>query len=558
MDWWNELWLNEGFARYMQNKGIDQIYDDWGLLEQFLPSTVHSVMKLDGTLGSHPIVQTVETPSQITEIFDAITYDKGASIIRMLENFVGMDRFAKGITAYLKAHQYGNARTTDLLHQLQIIVKDEMDLTKIMDTWTRQMGLPVVTVTKGEKPGEFVLTQKRFLADPDKESQAEPSPYNYRWEIPITYITNVKDDYKLEWFPREDAQKTIQVAEDVEWIKLNNDQIGYYRVNYSEEMWQKLSNAMKKRIISFSASDRAHLLNDAFSLAEATLLPYSTALEMTTYLANEMHYVPWAVASTEFYSLKKLLFGSEVYEKFTKYALEILQPAYDRIKWDVDDDEKHLDKHLRVKLLNLACAMGHQKCLEEAGKLFLDWIADAENIPHPDLRTLVYNYGMKQAGTKQIWDIVWDRFKNEGDASEKEKLMDGLSFIQDADVLKKYTDLAWLEENVRGQDYFKCMSSISANPLSTDATWKYVQDNWQKMIDRFGLGERNLGRLIPSVTDRFTTEERLKEMNDFFAKFPEAGAGAAARKQALETVSNNIKWLKVNKDSVAKWLNERK
>ncbi|XP_026475406.1 glutamyl aminopeptidase-like, partial [Ctenocephalides felis] len=110
-----------------------------------------------------------------------------------------------------------------------------------------------------------------------------------------------------------------------------------------------------------------------------------------------------------------------------------------------------------------------------------------------------------------------------------------------------YTDLAWLEENVRGQDYFKCMSSISANPLSTDATWKYVQDNWQKMIDRFGLGERNLGRLIPSVTDRFTTEDRLKEMIDFFAKFPEAGAGAAARKQALETVSNNIKWLKVNK-----------
>lgn len=89
-------------------------------------------MKLDGTLGSHPIVQTVETPSQITEIFDLITYDKGASVIRMLENFVGMDRFAKGVTAYLKKHQYQNAKTTDLLHQLQMIVGEEMDLTSVI------------------------------------------------------------------------------------------------------------------------------------------------------------------------------------------------------------------------------------------------------------------------------------------------------------------------------------------------------------------------------------------------------------------------------------------
>uniref|UniRef100_A0A6M2E291 Aminopeptidase n=1 Tax=Xenopsylla cheopis TaxID=163159 RepID=A0A6M2E291_XENCH len=557
MDWWNELWLNEGFASYMQNKGIDEVYKDWGLLEQFLPSTVHGVMKLDGTLGSHPIVQTVETPSQITEIFDLITYDKGASVIRMLENFVGMDRFAKGVTAYLKKHQYQNAKTTDLLHQLQMIVGEEMDLTKIMDTWTRQMGLPVVTVAYGSKNGEFVLTQKRFLTDPSKENQGDPSPYNYRWEIPITYVTDKKDDYKLEWFPREDLSKTIQVDPDVSWIKLNRDQIGYYRVNYPEDMWTKLSGLLNKNLVTLTASDRAHLLNDAFSLAEATLLPYSTALTMTTYLSKEQHFVPWAVAANEFATLKTLLFETDVYDKFTEYIREIVQPVYENTKWTIEDDEKHLDKHLRVKILNLACAMGHDECLKKAGELFKDWINDGKKIPNPDLRTLVYNYGMKSAGTKENWNIVWDRFKKEVDPAEKEKLMSGLSYIQDAEVLNKYIDLAWLEENVRGQDYFSCMSSISANPLSTSMTWKYVQDNWQKMIDRFGLGERNLGRLIPSVTKQFKTDDRLKEMNEFFAKFPEAGAGAAARKQALETVANNIKWLEVNKASVADWLNNR-
>lgn len=115
MKWWNELWLNEGFASYMEYKGTDAVFPDWKMLDQFGISTLHGVLALDATLGAHPIVQTVENPDQITEIFDSITYSKGSSIIRMLEDFVGAEIFQRSVTKYLTDNKYGNTETSDFL-----------------------------------------------------------------------------------------------------------------------------------------------------------------------------------------------------------------------------------------------------------------------------------------------------------------------------------------------------------------------------------------------------------------------------------------------------------
>lgn len=116
--------------------------------------------------------------------------------------------------------------------------------------------------------------------------------------------------------------------------------------------------------------------------------------------------------------------------------------------------------------------------------------------------------------------------------------------------------MAWDEKNVRGQDYFTCLSNIATNPIGEPLVWEYVRNNWQKLVDRFTLNERYLGRLIPSITGGFTTNIKLDEVKTFFAKYPEAGAGAAARKEALQRIENNIQWLDNNQQKVTTWLNE--
>lgn len=204
--------------------------------------------------------------------------------------------------------------------------------------------------------------------------------------------------------------------------------------------------------------------------------------------------------------------------------------------------------------------MDHPKCMELVGKLFTEWInsADRETVrPSPDLRSLVYYHGMRSVGGQKEWDTMFEVFAKEQDASEKTKLQSALAAIREPWILRKLIDLASLDEKyVRKQDYFSLMGSISNNRHGEALVWDYVRENWPQISTRFGLSERNLGRMIPTITSRFTTEAKLNEMKAFFAQYPDAGAGANARIQAAEAVENNIKWLAKNQKSIGDWLKQ--
>lgn len=210
---------------------------------------------------------------------------------------------------------------------------------------------------------------------------------------------------------------------------------------------------------------------------------------------------------------------------------------------------------LRTTILDLACSFGHPACLEEASKQFRGWL-NAGDVIHPDLRSVVYTYGIQSGVTVADWDKVLERFRQENDANEKTKLMVALASYPDQRTMRRFLDLSWDTALVRTQDQLSCIQYIAANRAGEQAAWEHVRENWPRLVARFGIGERNLGRMIPSVTGRFTTQARLTELEDFFARYPESGAGATARRQALENIQNNISWLERNEANVAAWLKE--
>ncbi|XP_075149954.1 glutamyl aminopeptidase-like [Haematobia irritans] len=554
MKWWNDLWLNEGFATHIQYKGVNHIHPEWDMLDQFIIAELHGVMKLDATLASHPIVQPVENPNQITELFDSITYSKGASVIRMLEGLVGSEKFRTATTNYLNKMRYSNAETNDFLTEVEAMQFD-FDVKLIMKTWTEQMGLPVVDIKRNGNI--LTLTQKRFFANPeDYKANYNDSEFNYCWSIPITYFTSSKSEVQHIIFNYNDKEVTLTIPDDVDWIKFNKNQVGYYRVNYPTEMWQSMIKALIYTRGIFSSSDRAHLINDVFALADACQLEYSIALDLSKYLKKELDYVPWSVAASRLSALKSLLSSTDVYSGLVKYGRTLLTNVYQAVKWDNSVD--HLFNLLRVTILNAMCSFGDSEALEEAGKRFNEWLSNVNVRPHPDIRSTVYYYGMKKAGNEQLWNQVWDLFINESDAQEKIKLMEALAAINEPWILQRYINLAWDENNVRGQDYFTCLQYISQNPIGQPLVWDYVRENWPRLVKRFGINERYLGRMIPCITSRFATQTKLNEMEAFFAKYPDAGAGTAARKEALETVKNNIKWLEQNLEPIRKWMASEK
>ena len=315
--WWNDLWLNEGFASYIEYKGMKAFETDWDTECLFLTSDLHRVLALDSTLSSHPIVVDVNTPDQINSVFDTISYSKGASVIRMLETFMGPEEFRKGIHNFLVKYAYKNAVTQDLFDELANVSSQNLNITKIMNTWTRQKGYPILNISLENKTntaasfdGRYRITQERFLSDPEAYNlNDEVSPFDYKWEIPVTYMSSVDDKINQVWLHPEQNYLDISIPNDAKWMKLNISQSGYYRVNYPEEHWIAFGDLLfnwsqevgtsPSKICPLPTTDRVNLINDAFSLAAAHRLSYSVALNLTKYLVSERELGPWETALGE-------------------------------------------------------------------------------------------------------------------------------------------------------------------------------------------------------------------------------------------------------------------
>lgn len=174
----------------------------------------------------------------------------------------------------------------------------------------------------------------------------------------------------------------------------------------------------------------------------------------------------------------------------------------------------------------------------------------------PDIRETVYYYGMMTSGNEESWNVMWNAFKIEMDSQEKVKLMKGLAGIKEPWILQKFVDLAWDEENVRAQDYIRCLRNIADNPIGNSIVWDHVRNNWDKLVARYGVNTRILGQLIPSITASFSTQVKMDELTAFFEKYPDAGAGVASRKEAIENLKNNMRWLQQNVGEINNWLTE--
>lgn len=548
-------------------------------LEQFQIVALQPVLLYDAKLSSHPIVQKVESPDEITAIFDTISYEKGGSVIRMLETLVGAEKFEEAVTNYLVKHQFNNTVTDDFLTEVEAVVTD-LDIKKLMLTWTEQMGYPVLNVSK-VADGSFKVTQQRFLSNPASYEEApSDSAYGYKWSVPITWFAD--DGSENSFIYDYDVDSVgIAVPSEVQWIKLNVNQTGYYRVNYEESLWALLIQQLTTSPARFEIADRGHLLNDAFALADANQLSYKIPLDMTAYLAQERDFVPWYVASNKLRSLHRSLMFSEGYVSYLTYARSLIAGVYEEVGWTVDADN-HLKKYvykyqlvflktllklllfkqslflcsrLRVSILTAACALGVPDCLQQASERFSTFLENPTTRPSPDLREIVYYYGMQQSTSQSSWDQLFQLFVAETDASEKLKLMYGLSGVRNSQYLFDFLAQASSDESiVRSQDYFTCVQYIAANPVGEPVVWEFYREQWPQLTTRFGLNNRNFGRLIAQITANFASSVKLEEVQHFFSKYPESGAGANSRLEAVETIKYNIEWLSRNEADITDWL----
>eukprot|EP00076_Gallus_gallus_P049427 XP_426327.3 glutamyl aminopeptidase [Gallus gallus] len=541
MDWWDDLWLNEGFASYFEFLGVNIAEPDWQMLEQVLIDDVLPVMKDDSLLSSHPIVVDVSTPAEITSVFDGISYSKGASILRMLQDWITPELFQKGCQAYLKNHYFQNAKTQHFWEALEMA--SNKPVSEVMDTWTRQMGYPVL-----EMGSNSVLTQKRFLLDPNADASDPPSDLGYKWNIPVKWGLGNSTNYTF--YNTSDSAGITITSSSNSFLNINPDHIGFYRVNYDSQNWNTLSTLLVNNHENFSAADRAGILDDAFSLARAGLVNYSVPLELTKYLINETDYLPWhRVISAVTYIADMLEDDTNLYLRFQEYFRYLVKPIVNKLSWS--DSGSHLDRLLRASVLDFACSMNDVESLSNASQQFEQWL-QGQTIA-VNLRLLVYRYGMQNSGNESSWNYMFKTYQETSLAQEKEKLLYGLASVNNITLLDRYLKYIYNSSLIKSQDVFTVVRYISYNTYGKTMAWDWIRLNWEYLVDRFTINDRTLGRIV-TISQNFNTDLQLWQMENFFEKYPNAGAGQSPRSQSIEQVKNNIQWLKENKEEIRAWL----
>lgn len=325
LQWWDYTWLNEGFARLFQYLATDTIERDWRLMEQFVVDQQHTIFSNDALQSAQSLTSESNTPAEISAKFGTITYSKGGSVLRMLSHILTPETFKKGLQSYLNTHSWNNTVPQDLFDALeQERIADNITVPPVQDffePWTTQPGYPVINVSRTTN-GIITVTQERFLLKDDEETE------KLKWYVPLTWTTESKapagfqDTKPKEWILPSDTSKQLPDIEiqPEEWIIFNNQEAGYYRVNYDTNNWELIIKGLHDKHENIPPLNRAQLLDDALNLARAGKLPYSVALDLTLYLEHDKDYIPWAAALNALSFLDRRLTDNDGYDDFNVHS----------------------------------------------------------------------------------------------------------------------------------------------------------------------------------------------------------------------------------------------
>lgn len=548
MRWWDDLWLNEGFASILMYFGMNHVHPDWDVFSILVVDEILPVMVLDALLTSHAVSSHIENTDQIIQYFDNISYNKGMAILRMLKGFLGWEDFRRSLQNFILKYKFANAHVDELWQSFTETVDGRYQIKTIMDTWTRQMGYPVVNIKAGGKD-HYIIEQKRFLLQPGDKFNVSESPYKYMWHIPFVYSFKSKPSHtELHWL--SNSSDRIK-ANGSGWILGNVDHIGFYRVNYEVSMWKQLTEQLHKNHTVFLASSRAGLIGDALNLARAGQLDYHIALNITTYLKKESDFVPWKAFLDALEFVNAMLDTSDSYGNFQKYLIDMVTPVFKKIK--LNGKGSLPQRYMRRLILNAACNLGIPEAVEYATKMFKDWMNTGRKLPS-DLATIIYTVGIRQGNARE-WDFMWNETRHTNVASEKHMLLEALAQTEVPWLFWRYINWVFESSKVRQQDVRLIFNYFTKNSLGRIITLQFILSKWQQILSSPFMESFSSKDIISSVTTYVNNQYQMEQLKELFQKSPAMDAKITVN-NALEIMRSNVNWMKNNKDTIDEWLRE--
>jgi puromycin-sensitive aminopeptidase len=528
MRWWNGLWLNESFATYMENKVVDLWKPEWLTWDAFAAERVDA-FGLDQLRSTHAIEVAVENPLQIDEIFDLISYQKGCSVLRMLEQYIGDAAFQRGSQIYLKTHALGNTETYDLWDALEVGCHEtgvDVPVRKIMDGWVFTSGHPVVTVSESKLAGFIELTQREFKV---LHEDGEESPL--LWPIPVTLKAKTKTGVVEQKFLFSDRSVTVYIGEDVEWVVVNAGGSGFYRVLYSTQLATALV-ANKKLVMT--EVDRYNFLSDTWACVRARLVSMYDYLKITEQFFDEEDPKVWGRI------IAPLNYLHMVTEGPVKAAIEarlrhLLVPILDRVGLVVKEGESVRVTDLRnLAISNLGTTAQHSPVVDHARAMYTQWKVDPASVDSDVFAKLVYV--LAHNGDKGLHSEFNSLRLTAKTPQDQNRFMYALTSFREPELITATIKLA-LSGEIRVQDAAYFFASMLGHEEGCLEAWQATKDNWEKINDMWP--EHSVPAIYDSLVS-LDTPELEADVVDFFTKKNTIESGQMQLAQGLEQLRISV------------------
>jgi aminopeptidase N len=543
MAWWDNLWLNEGFASWMGTKCTAKFNSEW---ETWLSKNVprdparrygigkETAMEGDARSTTHPIQQPIANEAEASSAFDDITYRKGMSLIRMLESFLGENVFRDGIRKYIAAHKLSNSTTADLWNSLS--EASGKPVGEIAAGWTQQPGFPVVKVGR-DPSGKITLTQERFTVHFPKAPPLE-------WKIPLTYsVAGEVAPASLLMTSKTVSLPNIPAGRA---IKLNVEGAGNYRVEYDEASWKLL----RAELPTLSSADRVNLLADAWALVQANRAPLSLYLDLVEKLPTKTELAEREQIMHVFDFIDRLIVGQPQRDQFQKYARSILRSSFEELDWGPRIGEPPKIASLRASLINALANLNDEEIVAGSRKRFQAFLADPTSLA-PDLRAPVFAVVGRYAD-EATWNKLHELGMKTTSIEEKQNYYDALACALDPKLAARTLEIS-LGDEVPTSRAIYLISKVARQSENPDVAWQFAKAHMKQLLAKADALAAN--SYAPGLFTFFSDAAHISELERYAkANLPPAAVKDVAK--AIDEIGFRAEFKPRLLKQIATWISE--
>jgi aminopeptidase N len=510
MAWWDNLWLNEGFASWMASKATEHFHPEW---RPYLANIGdrERVMNLDARKTTHPIQTPVETEAQAADAFDDITYEKGQAFLRMLEAYLGEDAFRKGIRAYMARHQYSNTTSADLWTALE--QASGKPVGKLASDWTTQPGFPLIRVEQACEDGKrkVTLSQQQFRLD-------EPAVENRMWSVPLQ-VGTVNGKTTTTLLSGASTRVTLPGCEGA--LVVDPHSVGYFRIQYDRASFDALAGQAAR----LPDATRLKLLNDTWTQVTAGSMPLAAWLKLAGELRDEPRLAVWEAVLSDLTFLDTLARGEPERPRLARFIAGYARPKLAKLGWDEKPGESAEDAQLRAMLAGFLARTGDEEAIAQARSRFERWMKDPAAVS-PAMIGFVTSTAGRYADA-QTFAAIGERLARSQNNEERSRLTGALTQVQDPALADKVLQMA-LAPSTPPTMVARIVQGVGRE--HADQAWQFAVANREPLMKTQDSVGRN--RAFPGILAASANAQDAQRMEDFVRQNFEADAQVEAQRVA--------------------------